>query len=135
MPIYQLRCQDCEYEFETICRFDERDSCVCEECGGPTDSVITGDHGIPVGAVWDKKITQFSKQIGRSFDTNAEARQYFRENPGWVPISKDDKLMKDRRDFHLNGADATARKSGYRDHEHKMREIKKEKTRKKQLEG
>lgn len=132
MPIYQLRCDCCDYEYEEILRVDERNDQVCQECFEPMRVVITPHVGF-VGAIFDKKIDTFHKQIGRTFESNAEYRQYLKENPGWVPVSKDDKVMRDRRDFHKNGMDRTARALGYNDHEHKVRVSKAERRRKNEL--
>jgi putative FmdB family regulatory protein len=122
MPIYELQCDECGNAEEVICAFEERDGRTCE-CGGNLHNVFTGQVAF-VGAIWDKKITAFEKQIGQTFETNEQERRYFKENPGWVPVSKDDSLMQRRRDFHLNGADRTARALGYKDHEEKSRHAK-----------
>jgi hypothetical protein len=130
MPMYVMRCEECQNEVEELLTFEESESRICE-CGDPMRRVIL-PVGI-VGAMPSKPITVFEKQIGKRFETNAEARAYFKENPGWVALDKSDPIMQSRRDFHRNGMDSTARALGFKDHEHKAETLKKEKKRKQEL--
>jgi putative FmdB family regulatory protein len=33
MPIYPIKCQKCNHEFELVCTFKDRDNASCPECG------------------------------------------------------------------------------------------------------
>jgi putative FmdB family regulatory protein len=40
MPIYQLKCDKCETEYETFCFLSERDKVKCPSCGSIKKKVV-----------------------------------------------------------------------------------------------
>jgi len=41
MPIYSFRCDKCDLTFDYLCRYDERDSVVCEMCQSSVNRLVT----------------------------------------------------------------------------------------------
>ena len=136
MPVYQLRCTECGRETEVSCRISDRNHQACTalyeddepgdsapiECGYPLEVVITPQVAF-TGALHSKPI-DFSQQLGRKFETNAQWRQWQRDNPGARVISKTDPEYVIRRDDARNAMDRTARRQGFSDHEAKVQSVK-----------
>ena len=70
------------------------------------------------------------KQIGRSFESAGEWRDYQRENPGCQVLSADSTAWKKHQDTVKEKVEVTSRKMGYRDFEHRSAHRKKEKLKK-----
>lgn len=41
MPLYDVRCSDCQEEFETVCRIAELKDLRCHKCKGKVEVLIT----------------------------------------------------------------------------------------------
>lgn len=113
MPIYEYRCE-CGNEFEAVVSVADRDDIECE-CGGETKRLMaTGVNAI--GAIWDKKI--HIGGLDRTFNTNAEMRQYLKENPSIEFVSTKDAAWKNSLQKATDKADSNARKWGFRSKRH-----------------
>jgi hypothetical protein len=75
-----------------------------------------------VGAMPSKPI-DFTKQIGRKFETNKEFERYTQAE-GVHVIDKTDSSMVRKRDARRELAEQRAKKAGYRDARHRIAEIK-----------
>lgn len=114
MPTYDYKCSCGEIEPDYITGIGGPHP-ECPECG----SVMSRCFGAPavIGVMPSKPIV--SKQLGMTFETNAAYRSYLKSK-GLTDCDKSDSTIQSMRDRARNAADATARKSGYRDHEDKV---------------
>ncbi len=44
MPIYEYRCRKCGHEFEELVFTSDKDSPVCEKCGGESEKLMSSCH-------------------------------------------------------------------------------------------
>lgn len=53
MPLYDVKCQKCEREFEHVCKISEIDNITCS-CGGKCKTLITNNKRdwFPEGGFW-----------------------------------------------------------------------------------
>ena len=122
MPQYTYRCATCEFYEERSVRIAERHDQRCTECECLLEKVITGEVAF-LGALWDKKIN-FQSQLGKSFSTNQELRDYEKANPDARVMSKSDPEYRQLYDKARNASDVTAKKLGYRDQDHRVQSVK-----------
>ena len=127
MPLYDFKCgAGCGYFEDMFVLLADRDKVVCPGCDGPLSTVI---RGVPViGPMISKPLVV--KQIGRSFESAGEWRDYQRENPGCQVLSADSTAWKKHQDTVKEKVEVTSRKMGYRDFEHRSAHRKKEKLKK-----
>jgi putative FmdB family regulatory protein len=59
MPIYEYRCQDCNYEFELMQRITAEPVTVCEQCGGHVERLISVSAFQLKGSGW--YLTDYSR--------------------------------------------------------------------------
>ncbi len=123
MPLYDIRCTgDCG-KSEVFVPLSQIDSIQCA-CGKPAVRLVSPVKTI--GAVFDKKLS-FGCQTKKSFETNAEYRQYKKDNPNAEFLNKDSKKYRDHYDKVRNHCDSQAKKQGFRDHEDRGKFLKKRK--------
>lgn len=126
MPTYDLHCSNCDsYVFDHVCRISDKDSVPCA-CGKLMETAILSAP-VTIGATFSKPL-DFEKQLGRTFETNAEFRQYMREHPEAEVVSKSDAWYTSMRDRLRNRMDVTSRKKGYRDYDHEQSTLKAKKS-------
>ena len=127
MPMYDFKCVgDCGYFEDMFVLLADRDDVVCPECAGPLSTVI---RAVPViGPMPSKPLVV--KQVGRTFESNAEWRKYQADNPGCQIQSADSKSWQDHVDAVRNKVEATSKKMGYRDFKHRSESTKTEKLKK-----
>lgn len=127
MPLYDFKCTEgCGYFEDMFVLLADRDKVVCPSCAGPLSTVI---RGVPViGPMISKPMVV--KQIGRSFESAGEWRDYQRKNPDCQVLSAGSTEWKKHRDSVKEKVEATSRKMGYRDFEHRSAHRKKEKRKK-----
>jgi len=121
MPIYDMQCPEGDgYYSDIICRIDDRHQQKCPECG--VFLSIVPAPVMTVGPLPSKSAYTFS-QIGRKFETNAELRQYRRENPEVRFQGKQE--FQRHKDVVREKCETTARRQGFRDLEAKQTALKK----------
>lgn len=111
MPAYDFTCDNCLVVGEVFLKLSEYDQPQpCPECGEPMRRVVAAVA--TVGPMPSKPLTV--KQIGRSFESNAELRHYLRKHNTEM-WSKDDKAWKDHVDHATEMNERVARRQGFRD--------------------
>jgi len=88
MPIYDQRCGNCGIN-EAYCYVDERHT--CQLCGGKCDLVPAPFRAI--GIVFSNAET--SKQLGVTWETNQQKRDWFKKHPNVMPVTKGSQEDKD----------------------------------------
>jgi hypothetical protein len=117
-----MRCGQCGLELEKRCSIANRANQTCPEC---EDSLLTPliSGARTIGITHSKPVV--SEQLGRTFETNSQLRAYEKQNGGeWV--DKNDSYVVRMKDRARNACDVTARRLGYRDHDHRVQVRKKE---------
>jgi putative FmdB family regulatory protein len=110
MPIYEIFCEECG-PGEEYSKVADRDNIRCPDCHREVERILS--PVTTVGVVWDKCLEVPS--IGRTFRSNAEVRQYEKENPGFAFMTKDSPEMKRKREVSRNRVERLAKRSGYSD--------------------
>ena len=125
MPIYEVICDECGYG-EEYSKIAVRDNIKCSECGSNVERVIS--PVTTIGIVWDKKVS--ISQIGKTFNSNAEMRQYEKENPGFTFMTRGSPEWRAKRDHSRNRVEKLAKRSGFRDWDDMQQKNKAEKKKK-----
>ena len=107
MPLYNVRCEKCG-DSESLCRGE---AIICNECGGRAEKLDSISFR-SVGIIFSN--AEESKQLGRTFTSEAEKRQYLRENSieEIIPGSQKDLIMRDQIEA---GAQKFAQTKGFPD--------------------
>lgn len=122
MPLYDVRCTAGCGRFEDIfVVLQEADSMECPKCSGSVVRLVSPVRAI--GALFSKPIEH--SQIGKSFETNEEFRQYKRDHPEAKFVEKDSVEWRSHYDAVRNHCDATSKKQGFRDNEDRGKFLKK----------
>ena len=121
MPLYDIQCSDCGLIEDVICSPKERNT--CPECLKPAKMkpIMPRSSGI----IWAN--AERSNQLGRTFSTNKEKRDWLKAHPNVSEVtsgSSEDRCI--RADLQ-DKADKAAQKGGYRDMNQWQREAKKHK--------
>ena len=112
MPMYDFRCDGgCGYYTDMYIPLAEVDKAVCPDC----HSSITIRIGavMTVGPMPSKPLKV--DQIGRSFESASELREYKKQNPGWDMMSADSTSWRSHVDDCRERAERMAKRRGYRD--------------------
>lgn len=121
MPTYEYSCETCCVVKDLVRRIDDRDRQVlCDHCN--QDMVRRVAYGITVVGATVTKPIDLSKQIGRKFETNASYSKYLAES-GVREVPKAE--LKDKLTAARHRKEVRAQSAGYRDHKHKVSELKK----------
>tara|TARA_R110002020_G_scaffold70930_14_gene183725 strand:- start:399 stop:815 length:417 start_codon:yes stop_codon:yes gene_type:complete len=124
MPMYDFKCPDgCGYFNDIFVPLAQHGKTTCPECGALMTTVIS--EVALVGPMPSKPLVV--AQVGRSFESGAEWRDYQRKNPDCEILSSDSTAWRKHRDKAAEKAEATARKMGYRDLADKKTKRRKEK--------
>lgn len=128
MPLYDFRCNgECGYFTDMFIPLAKVDNAVCPEC----HSSITIRIGavMTVGPMPSKPLKV--SQIGRTFESASELREYKKQNPGWDMMSADSTSWRKHVDTAREKAEKTAKRRGYRDlaQQHEQRRAEKAKKR------
>ncbi len=110
MPFYEVYCERCGYG-EEYSKIDARNNIKCSECTLNVERLIS--PVTTIGIVWDKKVS--ISQIGRTFNSNAEMRQYEKENPGFTFMTRDSPEWRAKRDRSRARVEKLAQRSGFKD--------------------
>mgnify|MGYP003627987410 CR=1 FL=1 len=124
MPLYDFRCAgDCGYFEDMFIPLAEKDNAVCPKCKG---SIIVRIGAVmTVGPMPSKPLRV--AQIGRSFESASEVREYKKQNPGWEMESASSDSWRSHVDNTRERAERMAKKRGYRDLAQQHEKRKKEK--------
>lgn len=115
MPLYDYDCAACGEFIEDHFSASKPDT--CEQCGQPI--AVPPQLTCTVGIIWANQ--EDSKQLGVRFESNAQKREFFKQNPQLREMSKgsaDDRRFGDRL---RERAERKAKRLGYVDLEDKRR--------------
>ena len=116
MPLYDVRCSvDCGVS-EIFAGVNQKDV-KCPQCGQSAARIVSPVQTI--GALFSKPL-QFG-QIGKTFETNAEYREYKKQNPNALFVDKNSREWRDHYDTVRNRADKTSKKQGFNDREDRQK--------------
>lgn len=73
MPLYEYRCDNCNFEFEEIFPYEKRDDVICKKCGSKADRKIS-PFGINVSIVPGRDTVYSPKEIDKVVGKDAEKR-------------------------------------------------------------
>ena len=121
MPLYDINCPDCGLIEDVICSVEERNT--CSECGG--DAQMKPIMPISVGIIWSN--AEVSTQLGRTFSTNKEKREWLKAHPKVEPMTKGSREDRDFANSIRDQADKALKNHGYKDRQHYKSELKKKK--------
>ena len=96
----------------------------CPICDSPVTIIVP--PVLTVGPMESKPI-DLTRSVGRKFTSNAEWREYQKQNPNARPVSVTDQSWKDHYNAVRELADRRANKQGYAGFYEKQEQIKKEK--------
>lgn len=119
MPVYDIACdsaQECGHFEDVVISLRDLDTAGCPACGGPIRRLPRPVR--TVGPMPSNPLT--IKQIGRSFESAGELRQYQKENPDVQILSPDSKKWRDKVSGVREKANQRAKNQGYRDLEDKQ---------------
>lgn len=124
MPMYDFKCPDgCGYFNDIFVPLSEHGKTTCPECHALMSTVIS--EVALIGPMPSKPLVV--KQVGRTFESSSEWRDYQRANPDCQIVSADSQQWRKHRDLVVEKAEAKAKKAGYRDLADKKDRRKKEK--------
>ncbi|MHC4619439.1 MAG: hypothetical protein ACYTEQ_16960 [Planctomycetota bacterium] len=105
--LYDLDCPNCGFLEDEIRAVDERE--ICPRCEGPCKVVLAPT--MTVGIVFSN--AEVSSQLGRTFETNKQKRDFLKEHPNMKPMEKGGVDDRAHRDMIQVKADRTAKKLGF----------------------
>ena len=119
MPLYDIQCSDCGLIEDVICPSEERNT--CPECLKPAKMkpIMPRSSGI----IWAN--AEHSSQLGRTFHTNKEKRDWLRAHPNVSEITTGSAEDRRVREGLQDQADKAVQKGGYKNMAHWKRETKK----------
>lgn len=106
MPIYDQNCSKCGVH-EVFCHREERHN--CRKCGDPCPRIPGVMHA--QGIIWDNAET--SKQLGVTWHTNEEKRQWMKKHPNVVPMEKGSKEDRDFKQSIRSREDRVVKDAGF----------------------
>ena len=124
MPFYDFKCPSgCGYFGDIYVPLSEHGTTTSSECGDVLETVIS--EVALIGPMPSKPLVM--KQLGRTFESGSEWRQYQRENPDCAMVSADSSAWREHKEAVRDKAEARARREGYRDFDDKKQRRKEEK--------
>ena len=109
MLLYDLECSKCGVLEDEFRKIEERE--ICPACAGPCRVLISPTR--TVGIVWSNQ--EHSSQLGRTFHTNKEKRDWLKAHPNARPMAKGDSDDRKLQDSIRNQADQTMARLGHGD--------------------
>ena len=125
MPIYEIFCEECG-PGEEYAKVADRDNIRCPDCHRKVERILS--PVTTVGIIWDNRM--HVPQIGRTFQSNSEMRQYERENPGFAFMTKESPEWKKKLDRSRERVEKLAKRSGFSDWDAMQRHGREEKKKK-----
>ena len=110
MPIYDLECEPCQ-RFLVDVFFPLSETPTCSYCDTPARVIISPVR--TVGPMPSKPLQL--DQIGRSFTSNSELRDYKQTHPEAIFLNKGDREWDEHYTDVRNRAEKTVKKMGFRD--------------------
>lgn len=110
MPIYDLECEPCQ-RFLVDVFFPLSETPTCSYCDAPARVIISPVR--TVGPMPSKPLQL--DQIGRSFTSNSELRDYKQTHPEAIFLNKGDREWDEHYTDVRNRAEKTVKKMGFRD--------------------
>tara|TARA_R100000234_G_scaffold72188_1_gene44495 strand:+ start:51 stop:452 length:402 start_codon:yes stop_codon:yes gene_type:complete len=110
MPIYEIFCEECG-PGEEYAKVADRDNIHCPGCHRRVERILS--PVTTVGIVWDNRV--HVPQIGRTFQSNSEMRQYEKDNPGFAFMTKNSPEWRKKLDRSRERVDKLAKRSGFSD--------------------
>tara|TARA_R100000008_G_scaffold61212_1_gene38601 strand:- start:460 stop:888 length:429 start_codon:yes stop_codon:yes gene_type:complete len=131
MPLYDFRCPTCDHEGETFVplRDYEVEGLICPRCSNKAKTIISPVRTI--GPMPSKPLDM--PQIGRSFTSNRELKNYLAQNKGSQLIHRDSSEWKDHRHHVRTVAENQAKREGYQGLDQKRDTLRKDRKRKAEL--
>tara|TARA_R100000655_G_C2908066_1_gene180058 strand:- start:131 stop:571 length:441 start_codon:yes stop_codon:yes gene_type:complete len=119
--LYDHDCPNCGLREDVYQHHSKHDT--CPDCGAKVRVIVSPvpTHGIVFSNA------EHSEQLGQTFHSNSEKRQFFKDNPNIVPFSKGSREDNDLKWKIENRREQTAKKHGFRDAEDHYKHMKKEK--------
>jgi putative FmdB family regulatory protein len=112
VPLYDFRCDEgCGYFEDMFIPLARLDDAVCPDCQGSITTRI--GSVMTVGPMPSKPLR--IGQVGRSFESSSELREYKKKNPNSAIIDADSSEWRAHVDRAREKAEATAVRRGYRD--------------------
>tara|TARA_Y100000361_G_C11125888_1_gene325901 strand:- start:817 stop:1209 length:393 start_codon:yes stop_codon:yes gene_type:complete len=122
MPLYDVRCTNgCGYFNDVFVLLKDSDKISCPSCGKPVVRLIR--PVATVGPMPSKPLRV--DQIGRTFESNEELRDYQRKNGDVEILSSSSNKWLKHKDIARNKAENRAKKQGFRDLDHKRDHMRK----------
>ena len=123
MPMYDVKCTaGCGYFEDVFALLADSDDLRCSECNHPVTILISPVRTI--GPTFSKPLE--IKQIGRTFHSQSDFRQYQRENPDVEILSPSSSKWQKHRDMARDKVEASAKKRGFNDSEDMKRYARKD---------
>lgn len=110
MPIYDLECEPCQ-RFLVDVFFPLSETPTCSYCDTPARVIISPIR--TVGPMPSKPLQL--DQIGRSFTSNSELREYKQTHPEAIFLNKGDREWDEHYTDVRNRAEKTVKRMGFRD--------------------
>lgn len=113
MPLYDYVCDSCGFEDEYMIKLADFEGATiwCTECSEEMRRIIS--PVMTTGIVFSNALT--ITQVGKTFNSNRELREYVAENPKYELQSRGEKAWRDHDDWARERADAQAKRMGYTD--------------------
>tara|TARA_R100000700_G_C3178999_1_gene155077 strand:- start:7036 stop:7446 length:411 start_codon:yes stop_codon:yes gene_type:complete len=118
MPLFDQECPNCGVQ-EVLCSSER--AVICEICGGPA-KVLPSAFNLS-GIIWSN--TESSSQLGVTWNTNKEKREWFKRHPNVTPVSKGSPADTDFKNNIRQKADNLAKKAGFQNVQKFIKEKKK----------
>tara|TARA_R110002051_G_scaffold129091_1_gene202816 strand:+ start:7798 stop:8190 length:393 start_codon:yes stop_codon:yes gene_type:complete len=119
MPLYDIICPTCGLVEDVICSVEERNT--CPECAG--EAQMKPIMPMSVGIIWSN--AEVSDQLGRTFETNKQKREWLKAHPRVEPMDKGSREDRDFGESIQEKADKAAQRYGFKDKRQYQAEIKK----------
>ena len=129
MPLYDINCSDCGVVEDVVCSYEERNT--CPECDG--EAVMVPIMPTTVGIVWSNQ--EHSSQLGRTFETNKQKREWLKEHPNVCEVRRGSTEDRNTRQNMGSRADEVVKYHGYKDVNHYKAEAKRKNSLKKASSG
>jgi hypothetical protein len=107
MPLYNQVCPKCGLVRDALVAYEKRNECM--ECGVECRVLPSLFH--TAGIIWSNQ--EHSSQLGTTWETNKQKREWHKRHPNAVPVAKGSQADKDFSMSLKQKADALAKKSGF----------------------
>ena len=118
MPLYDQCCETCGFLEDVHRSVPERN--ICAECGKDARVVLAPVR--TVGIVWSNQ--EHSEQLGRTFETNAQKREWLEQHPNTSEVRKGSKEDIEFKESIRERRDVAMKKIGFKGNEHYQSEMK-----------